>query len=81
MTQVFRPTQTEPTAFTPLREMDSSPSHPYWERMDRCIDFIWVSSSVKVLSSGLCFDKPTVNDPTLWPSDHVGVRAALELNR
>ena len=79
MASAFRPTQTEPTAFTPLREADGDPSHPTWERFDRCIDYIWVSGAVRVLSSGLCFDQPSPDDPTLWPSDHLGVWADLEL--
>jgi len=78
MTETLRPTQTESTAFTPLREVNSSPAHPYWQRFDRCIDFIWVTKSLKVLGSGLCFNKPAANDSTLWPSDHVGVWADLE---
>jgi endonuclease/exonuclease/phosphatase family metal-dependent hydrolase len=79
MSTAFRPTQTEPTAFTPLRESGGSPSHPEWERFDRCIDYIWVSESVRVKSSGRCFNQPAADDPDLWPSDHVGVWADLEL--
>jgi endonuclease/exonuclease/phosphatase family metal-dependent hydrolase len=79
MSTVFRPTQTEATAFTPLRESGGSPTHPEWERFDRCIDYIWVSESVKVKSSERCFNRPAPDDPDLWPSDHVGVWADLEL--
>ena len=32
----FHPTQTAPTAFTPLAGRDGEVSHPYWPRMDRC---------------------------------------------
>ena len=39
----FRHTQIAPTAFTPLAGDDGAISHPYWARMDRCIDYIWVS--------------------------------------
>ena len=39
MAETFRPTQTEPTAFTPLQDTDGTVSHPYWDRFDRCIDF------------------------------------------
>ena len=39
----FRPTQTQPTAFTPLADSDGSVSHPDRQRMDRCIDYIWVA--------------------------------------
>jgi beta-glucosidase len=43
MRSAFRPTQNEPTAFTPLREPGGKPTHPEWPRFDRCIDYIWLS--------------------------------------
>ncbi|HEV8725534.1 MAG TPA: endonuclease/exonuclease/phosphatase family protein [Candidatus Binatia bacterium] len=79
MSGAFRPTQSQPTAFTPLREPGGSPTHPEWERFDRCIDYIWVSQSIKIESSGLCLNRPAEDNPDLWPSDHVGVWADLEL--
>jgi endonuclease/exonuclease/phosphatase family metal-dependent hydrolase len=79
MSSAFRPTQTEATAFTPLQKPGGKPTHPEWQRFDRCIDYVWVSQSIKVLASGLCFDKPGTDQPSLWPSDHVGVWADLEL--
>jgi len=79
MSAAYRPTQTQATAFTPLREPDGNPTHPEWERFDRCIDYIWVSDSIKVWVSGLCFDQSDKNNPELWPSDHVGVWADLEI--
>ena len=75
----LRPTQTAPTAFTALADHDGSVSHPYWPRLDRCIDYIWVSERIRIVDSGTCFDKPGPEDPTLWPSDHIGVWADLEL--
>ena len=78
MAKKFRPTQTEPTAFTPLSEVDGEPTHPDWKRFDRCIDFIWISESLRVRASGLCFNQPAKHDSSLWPSDHVGVWADLE---
>lgn len=78
MTSVFRPTQTEMTAFTPLQDTDGSVAHPYWQRLDRCIDYIWVAGPLTVLDSRVCFNKPDPTDPTLWPSDHAGVWADLE---
>ena len=80
MSGAFRPTQTQPTAFTPLQDPGGSPSHPEWERFDRCIDYIWVTESIKVQASGLCFNRPAPDNPALWPSDHVGVWADLELS-
>lgn len=79
MSTAFRLTQSQPTAFTPLREPGGSPTHPEWQRFDRCIDYIWLSESITVKASGLCFDRPAEDDPDLWPSDHVGVWADLEL--
>lgn len=79
MLQRCRPTQTQSTAFTPLSEPGGQPTHPEWPRFDRCIDYIWVSESVQVRASGLCFDKPALDNPNLWPSDHLGVWADLEL--
>jgi endonuclease/exonuclease/phosphatase family metal-dependent hydrolase len=76
---VYRATQDQPTAFTPLREPGGEPTHPEWQRFDRCIDYIWVSPSIKVHATGLCFNEPAADNPDLWPSDHVGVWADLEL--
>jgi endonuclease/exonuclease/phosphatase family metal-dependent hydrolase len=75
----FRPTQTAPTAFTPLAGRDGDVSHPYWPRMDRCIDYIWISEDIELLASGVCFNQPSADDPSLWPSDHAGVWADLRI--
>ena len=74
----YRPTQTEPTAFTPLADRDGSVSHPDRQRMDRCIDYIWVAGAIRIVDSGVCFNRPSPQDPSLWPSDHIGVWADLE---
>lgn len=65
MAEVFRPTQTRPTAFSPLEEVDGSISHPYWERFDRCIDYIWIAGPLQIKESGLCFNTPSKTDATL----------------
>jgi endonuclease/exonuclease/phosphatase family metal-dependent hydrolase len=74
----FQPTQTAPTAFTPLADNDGSVSHPYWPRMDRCIDYIWTSGAIEIVGGGVCFNRASSDDPSLWPSDHAGVWADLE---
>ena len=79
MSAAYRATQTQPTAFTPLREPGGDPTHPEWNRFDRCIDYIWISPSIKLKASGLCFNQPAEDNPDLWPSDHVGVWADLEI--
>jgi endonuclease/exonuclease/phosphatase family metal-dependent hydrolase len=45
----------------------------------RCIDFIWVRGAIRVSEACLVFDRPDPNDPTLYPSDHLGVAARLEI--
>lgn len=75
----FRPTQTRPTAFTPLADGAGSVSHPTWARMDRCIDYIWIAGPLSVATSEVCFDRGHPHDPTLYPSDHAGVWADLAL--
>jgi len=75
----FRPTQTAPTAFTPLADRDGAVSHPYWPRLDRCIDYIWISDGIEALASAVCFNRPSADDPLLWPSDHAGVWADLQI--
>jgi endonuclease/exonuclease/phosphatase family metal-dependent hydrolase len=79
MAMRFKPTQNEPTAFTALAGVNGEVSHPDWPRMDRCIDYIWVSDALRVAGSRVCFNRPSAADPTLWPSDHAGVSADLEL--
>jgi endonuclease/exonuclease/phosphatase family metal-dependent hydrolase len=44
-----------------------------------CLDYIWVSGAVTVRSARLAFDRPSADDPTLFPSDHRAVLAELEL--
>jgi endonuclease/exonuclease/phosphatase family metal-dependent hydrolase len=44
-----------------------------------CLDYIWVRGAIGVASARLVFDRPAVGDPTLYPSDHIGIVAELEL--
>jgi len=79
MAMRFRPTQSAPTAFTPLADADGKVSHPCWPRMDRCIDYIWVSGALEVKASAVCFNQASARDASLYPSDHAGVWADLQL--
>jgi hypothetical protein len=45
----------------------------------RCLDYIWVRGPIRVTDARLVFDRPDPDDPTLYPSDHVGVAARLEI--
>jgi endonuclease/exonuclease/phosphatase family metal-dependent hydrolase len=44
-----------------------------------CLDYLWVRGTVRVASARLCFDRPAPGDPTLYPSDHLGLAAWLEI--
>ena len=44
-----------------------------------CLDYIWVRGTVAVESARLTFDRPAVGDPTLYPSDHLGIAARLTI--
>lgn len=78
MAETFAATQRAPTAFTPLADEHGAVSHPYWDRFDRSIDYVWLRGPLSVAGGGVCFDTPAADDETLWPSDHAGVWADLE---
>src|SRR5207245_7005900 len=44
-----------------------------------CLDYIWLRGAVAVTDCRLVFDRPDPTDPTLYPSDHFGVAAHLEI--
>ena len=44
-----------------------------------CLDYVWVRGAVRVDTARLVFDRPDPGDPTLYPSDHRGISAHLEI--
>lgn len=54
----------------PAMDTDGDPS---------CLDYIWVRGAVRVADARLAFDRPHPEDPTLYPSDHVGLSTHLEI--
>ena len=44
-----------------------------------CLDYIWVRGSARVVNARLAWHRPAVDDPTLYPSDHLGLSAHLEV--
>jgi endonuclease/exonuclease/phosphatase family metal-dependent hydrolase len=44
-----------------------------------CLDYIWVRGAVRVVDARLAFDRPDPEDATLYPSDHLGISAHLEI--
>lgn len=43
------------------------------------LDYIFVSPEIKVLECEVFLDRPAPDDPTLYPSDHFGLAATLEI--
>ena len=54
----------------PAMDMDGEPE---------CLDYIWVRDAVMVTNARLAFDRPDPDDATLYPSDHLGISAHLEI--
>ncbi len=46
----------------------------------RCLDYIWLRGAVRATDARLVFDRPDAGDPTLYPSDHLGVAAHVEID-
>jgi endonuclease/exonuclease/phosphatase family metal-dependent hydrolase len=44
-----------------------------------CLDYIWLRGAARTVSSRLVFDRPDPEDPTIYPSDHLGIAARLEI--
>lgn len=43
-----------------------------------CLDYIWLHGPLRATACRLAFDRPAVGDPTLYPSDHLGLVARVE---
>jgi endonuclease/exonuclease/phosphatase family metal-dependent hydrolase len=73
----FRTVQTAPTWPTGLQTPGEPLLLPNAPRLSFCFDYIWITMNLDIRDAGRCFDQPALDDPTLWPSDHVGVWADL----
>ncbi|HUF54521.1 MAG TPA: endonuclease/exonuclease/phosphatase family protein [Dehalococcoidia bacterium] len=62
----------EKTWPTPVNTYDDSPPGT--------LDYIYVSPEFQVAEAGLAFDMPSPANPDLFPSDHLGLYAVLDLN-
>lgn len=60
----------EKTWPTPVNTWDNSPAGT--------LDYIYVSPEFRVVDAGLAFDRPSSDNPDLYPSDHLGLFAVLE---
>lgn len=61
----------EKTWSTPVNTYDDSPHGT--------LDYIFVSEQFKIIDAGLAFDRPDKDNPDLYPSDHLGLYAVLDL--
>lgn len=44
-----------------------------------CLDYIWVAGNTSVVSCRVVFDRPHPDDPGLYPSDHFGLSARIQV--
>jgi endonuclease/exonuclease/phosphatase family metal-dependent hydrolase len=44
-----------------------------------CLDYIWLRGAARPVAARLAWDRPAVDDPTLYPSDHLGISATVEV--
>jgi endonuclease/exonuclease/phosphatase family metal-dependent hydrolase len=44
-----------------------------------CLDYIWLRGAVRAVDARLVFDRPDPLDATVYPSDHLGISAHLEI--
>jgi endonuclease/exonuclease/phosphatase family metal-dependent hydrolase len=61
----------EKTWPTPVNDFDDSPAGT--------LDYIYVSPEFNVVDAGVCFDVAAADDANLFPSDHLGLFATIEL--
>jgi endonuclease/exonuclease/phosphatase family metal-dependent hydrolase len=61
----------EKTWTTPVNTFDPAPHGT--------LDYIFVSQEWRIRKAGLAFDKPALRDANVYPSDHLGLYAVLEL--
>jgi endonuclease/exonuclease/phosphatase family metal-dependent hydrolase len=46
-----------------------------------CLDYVWLRGDARAEDARLAFDRPAVGDPTLYPSDHLGIAARVRIGR
>jgi endonuclease/exonuclease/phosphatase family metal-dependent hydrolase len=44
-----------------------------------CLDYVWLRGAAVAESARLAFDRPAPGDPTLYPSDHLGIAANVRI--
>jgi endonuclease/exonuclease/phosphatase family metal-dependent hydrolase len=77
----FRSAFAEANGHEPLVTWPSGLQAPAMDTdgIPECLDFIWIRGDVRVSAARLAFDRPDPEDTSLYPSDHFGVSATLEI--
>lgn len=44
-----------------------------------CLDYIWLRGAIRATRARVVFDRPSATDPTIYPSDHFGLAAHVEV--
>ena len=44
-----------------------------------CLDYIWIRGPIRAIDARLVFDRPDPDDAGLYPSDHFGIAAHLDI--
>lgn len=44
-----------------------------------CLDYVWLRGAAEAVSARLVFDRAAAGDPTLYPSDHFGIAAVVDV--
>lgn len=70
---VFEALGREPPKTVPT-PLEAKPYPGEWS-----VDYILATPGVNVLDAGLAFDEPSLEDETLYPSDHYGLFAVIDI--
>jgi len=54
----------------PTMDIDGDPN---------CLDYLWLGGSARARAARLVFNDPAPRDPTLYPSDHFGILAEIDI--
>jgi endonuclease/exonuclease/phosphatase family metal-dependent hydrolase len=57
----------------------TTPVNTYDTSRHGTLDYIFISQEWRVVEAGLAFDQPAAHDKNVYPSDHLGLYAILEL--
>lgn len=78
MKQGYRSAMEEVRGYEPLATFPTA-LEPRPDGWAGCLDYVFISSGIEVVEAKIFANKPSGEDETLYPSDHVGLLATLEV--